>query len=208
MFIIGGKEISSREGTTQGDPTAMATYALGLVPLINKLLDIEVENRPKMVAFADDLTGAGSLKQLQNWWNKLLDVGPKYGYFPKPSKSYVIVKDKNFEQAKNMFSGTNINVTSAGKRHLGAVIGSQDYKDEYVNDLVASWKGELQTLAKIAQIQPQAAYSAYIHGFKGKFTYFLRTISNITAHLQPIEEVIRNEFIPALTLFIPGFFYS
>ena len=26
LFIIGGKEISSREGTTQGDPTVMGTY--------------------------------------------------------------------------------------------------------------------------------------------------------------------------------------
>ena len=106
---------------------------------------------------------------------------------------------REFRTRKNMFSGTRINITSTGKRHLGAVFGSQDYKDEYVNDLVASWKGELQTLAKIAESQPQAAYSAYIHGFKGKVTYFLRTIPNITAYLEPIEEVLRNEFIPALT---------
>ena len=29
LFIIDGKEISSCEDTTQGDPTAMTTYALG-----------------------------------------------------------------------------------------------------------------------------------------------------------------------------------
>ena len=77
-------QISSREGTTQGDPTAMATYALGLVPLIDVLLNIE--NKGKMVAFADDLTGADNLEQLHMWWMKFLDIGPKYGYFLKPEE--------------------------------------------------------------------------------------------------------------------------
>ena len=29
MFVIGGKEMISNQGTTQGDPTAMAAYAIG-----------------------------------------------------------------------------------------------------------------------------------------------------------------------------------
>ena len=32
LFIVGGKELRSRKGTTQGYPTAMAVYALGLTP--------------------------------------------------------------------------------------------------------------------------------------------------------------------------------
>ena len=38
LFVIGGKEISSQEGTTQGDPIAMAVYALALGPLLTTLI--------------------------------------------------------------------------------------------------------------------------------------------------------------------------
>ena len=52
LFSFGGGEILSKEGTTQGDPTSMGAYALGILPMLHSLLDIQ--NRE--VAFADDLT--------------------------------------------------------------------------------------------------------------------------------------------------------
>jgi hypothetical protein len=68
-----------------------------------------------------------------------------------------------------------------------------------VNELVSSWQKQLVLLSQIAELHPQAAYSAYINGFQHKFTYFIRTIPNISNLLQPIEQTIRNKFIPAIT---------
>ena len=58
-------------------------------------------------------------------------------------------------------------MTISGQRHLGAVIGSELYQKEYIEEIVSKWD-ELLLLTEIAEIQPQAAHSAYIHGFKSK----------------------------------------
>ena len=39
LFIIGGGELFSKEGTTQGDPTSTGAYALEILPLLQFLLD-------------------------------------------------------------------------------------------------------------------------------------------------------------------------
>ena len=42
-------------------------------------------------------------------------------------------------EAPNLFANSRVNITAEGKRHLGAVIGSTEYCDEYVKDLVKDW---------------------------------------------------------------------
>ena len=59
-------------------------------------------------------------------------------------------------------------MTISGQRHFGAVIGSELYQKEYIEEIVSKWRDELLLLTEIAEIQPQAAHSAYIHGFKSK----------------------------------------
>ena len=74
VFIIGEKELRSREGTTQGDPTAMAAYALGLTPLLDHLQS--VKRSVKHVAFADDLIGVGNSEEIKIWCDTLITEGP------------------------------------------------------------------------------------------------------------------------------------
>ena len=80
LFITGEGEINSSKGTTQGDPLAMAMYALAIRPLIDKLR--EAEPNAKQVWFADDATAAGRLATLPRWWHFVTTTGPDFGYNP------------------------------------------------------------------------------------------------------------------------------
>ena len=54
------------------------------------------------------------------------------GYFPKERKSSLNLKPEIYETAKGIFKDTNLNITNQGKRHLGAVVGTEEFRKEYV----------------------------------------------------------------------------
>jgi len=65
LFIVGEGEIPSLEGTTQGDPLAMAMYVLAVVLMI-RCLRTDVPDTSQ-AWFADDATAVGSLLTLLMW---------------------------------------------------------------------------------------------------------------------------------------------
>ena len=78
LIILGGAEIQSSEGTTQGDNLAMSSYALATVEIQNRLRITASE--VKQVWFADDATGAGLLESLKKWCINIIEKGACYGY--------------------------------------------------------------------------------------------------------------------------------
>ena len=91
-----------------------------------------------------------------------------------------------------------VNITLEGRRHLGAVIGSKEFKNQYCQEKVDKWLREMESLTKISKSQPRAAYVAFTKGFKSKFTYYLRTIESFEEYVDPIKEVIHTSFLPLL----------
>ena len=73
------------------------------------------------------------------------------------------------------------------------------FKSEYVSKLLSDWCHEIEALSEVALSQPHATYSAYIHGLAAKWSYVSRTIPDIGPELRPLEDVISQKFIPALT---------
>ena len=202
LFIIGGTEIPLLEGTTQGDLTAMSIYAIAIIPLVLIIMEImstSPDNNSKMVVYADDFTAGGTAKDLKYWWETLCEHGPKFGYYPEASKTWLIVKNDFYGIANTTFKSTKINVTSNGKRHLGAVTSSRSYKENYMNEIIDQRIKEVKLLSEIAKIEPQCALSCFISGYKHKLNYYMRTVLNISNFLRHIDDVITKEFIPAIT---------
>ena len=83
LFIVGGQELRSSEGTTQGDPLAMSLYAISLQPLITRL---QVRSAASQCWYAGDAAGCGSLGDVKTWWDELMVSGPPLGYFPNSQK--------------------------------------------------------------------------------------------------------------------------
>eukprot|EP00794_Sanderia_malayensis_P021052 gene21052-23107_t len=137
LYISGSKTgefIWGEEGNTQGGVAAMPFYGLATMPIID---DLQTNCDTAQAWYADDSSAADTFTSLLDWWIRLNDIGPKYGYFPNANKTILIVKHPNgLEKAKTIFGSLGIKVTSEGQRHLGAVIGSTAFKKSYVESKV------------------------------------------------------------------------
>ena len=121
-LYIDGITLYSQEGTTQGDPLAMPMYALAVLPLIKEV------NPDKSVIqswYADNASAAGSVSSLREWWDALVTLGPRYGYYVNPTKTYLIVKECHRSTAANTLFRTRklkllmmANHTSGRSRYL------------------------------------------------------------------------------------------
>ena len=159
-FYIEGEAILSTEGTTQGDPLAMAMFALAMVPLINKM-DGEVQQ----IWYADDASASGKMDGLRAWWDKITELGPEYGYFPNPAKTWLVVKEEHLEATQNMFEGPGIQLTMQGRQYLGAPIGSKEFVELSVKKKVDAWVANVEKLASIAKPIPTQLMLRIVTGY-------------------------------------------
>ena len=105
------------------------------VPLVNTSIMIQSSRTStpgdKQIWLADGSAGSGDILPLYNWDNHLSQEGQKYDYLVNGSKSWLIIKsDVPLIEAKKVF-GDEVNITAEGQHHLEAVIGSQEFKDQY-----------------------------------------------------------------------------
>ncbi len=140
------------------------------------------------VWYTDDASALGSIVGIRKWWDNLVNIGPSFGYFANPTKTWLITKDSCLSNATAAFADTKVNITSSGRPYLGTPLGSPEYTNQFIRDKVEHWSNELKTLSEIATTQPQAAYAAFTHGFFSKWSHGFPSIRHneirdITANL-------------------------
>ena len=109
------------------------------------------------------------------------------------------MKEKCYNEAQAIFQGSGVSITKEGKRHLGAAIGAENFKEQYIKEKVSAWVEEIDRLTLIAESQPHAAYAAFTHGLASKWTFLARTVPDISHLFQPLEDAIRQRFLLKLT---------
>ena len=195
-LFVDGSTLWSEEGTTQGDPLAMPFYALATIPLIKIQAKI---SDTKQIWYADDSTAAGTLEGLQNWWYSTSTNGPSFGYFPNDTKTWLVTKPSLEAKARHLFDKTNVNITTTGRPHLGAPVGSDEYVQQFLHEKTGQWCDMLSTLSDFAITQPQAAYATLTHGLSNCWSFLCRTHPRSHSFLQPLEDILNQKLIPTLT---------
>lgn len=104
---------------TQENPIGMAIYGIVLTPSLNSLIFFCPEKGNRLVTFVNNLTFAGSTVISCSWWTNLLAIGQKFGQFPKATKTILNVTPTFEDNAKEIFSNTNIRITSSAEKQLG-----------------------------------------------------------------------------------------
>ena len=197
LFLQGGDEIASNEGTCQGDPLAMLYYALGTVPLIRSLQD----SCPDTVQswYADDDAVAGRLADLHHYWSQVTTKGRLYGYHTNASKSTLLVKPEYREEAEELFSDTNITVTTEGVSYLGGYIGSTQYCMEQLQKKIRLWTTQLDQCIQVAETQPHATYATLVTAIQNKWLYLQRAMPASADEYEVLEKAVCERLLPKLT---------
>ena len=189
--------ILRKEGVAQGCVLAMLIYGINLMPLCEEL----AEKFPEVLElwFADDEANVGSARLNAQVLAYLVEHGPKYGYDPKPEKSFHVCMEVDEAVAKQEFLSRGLELQFVrGQRYLGGHVGSKESKEQYVNSKVEGWCNSLRALAEIAKTHPQSAHAAFTFCLQHKWMYMCRVIPGIAQLLEPLERVIREVWIPAL----------
>ena len=81
---------------------------------------------------------------------------------------------------------------------MGAAIGSDVFTEKYLHDKVDEWKAQVEKLAEVASTHGHAALAGYVFGQRRKWRFSQSTMRELAVAIAPLEEVLRNKFIPAL----------
>ena len=165
----------------------MLVYGMGMLPLTRKLKN---PDKWKQNWDADDASCIAAFEALVEWLNLLLLDGPKYGYFPEPEKSYLVVHPDFVEIAKEKFKDFKLNIVT-GYRFLGGFIGNEDDVNKWLNQKVDVWVKSVEKLASVAQYEPQAAYVAFTKSLQCEWTFIQRVMAETRFHFSPLRITIQ-----------------
>ena len=169
VMLDGSSEcLFSNKGVIQGDPLSMMFYAVAILPLIHALA---YKSKWHQNWYADDSACAAPLPRLLEWSEKLSSLGPEFGYYPEPKKSFLIVDANNEAEANALFGKQGIQIVS-GHRFLGGFIWARQSEKQYVRQKLEAWVRSVERIAKAAEFQPQVTYAVFKKSLQFEWSFY------------------------------------
>ena len=190
-----GHWLWSCEGVTQGNPLVMILYGLVMLPLTLTLK--AVVSTALQPLYADDAAIGGNLDEMIKAFNLLQAIGPTKGYFPKLTKSILVVKPAMFEQAKARLDHLGFTIVT-GTRYLGGFIGTQSDKLSHIRTKVSEWTTDITRLSSVTRSFPQATFTAFQASYQHEWQYLQHVVPDMADRFALIETAICTSFLPAL----------
>ena len=174
--------ISSEEGTTQDHPLSMLFYGVALLPLIKKLHN---QTTHKQGFYADDAGACANFDDLKQWLQQVVDEGPKYGYYPDPQKSFLIVHPDQIYEAKRCFEQTGLEIVT-GKRYVEGFIGDETTLKAFVHEKIKNWQAKMQLLSTAANFCPQESFSVFTKSVQSEWKFLMGVDPGCDEFLKPL----------------------
>ena len=130
------------------------------------------------VWYADDALACGKLSHISWWFDLLLEVGPRLGYYPNPRKSSIVVGPASWSVAELLFCSLSVEVV-CDHRFLGGFWGGASAKDALVLAKIDQWVSDIHHLSHMAELQPQAAYAAFTKSLQREWIFIQQCCPNV-----------------------------
>ena len=85
-----------------------------------------------------------------------------------------------------------------GNRYLGGFLGNAAAEREWLEEKVQGWKEPVAILAGVALKHPQSAYAGLQNSLQQEWAFVHRVTPGVGAAFGPVEETLREVFVPAL----------
>ena len=177
---------------TQGDPLSMVVYEIG-VPYLMKNLKDELPDvtQPK---YADNDGAIYMFANNKLYFNQLKQFFPRRGYYPKPSKSFLIVHLENLE-VTNFFGLSHGFKVCTGACYLGEFIGYEESKRECLKELTKAWEQNITKKRKTTGKYPQESYSTVVRMIQPKWIFLQRVTKNMGVEFAGVEKLLQEKIV-------------
>ena len=132
----------------------MVLYEMSLLPLVRKL----ASHGGLQVWYAENSANSADFDIIEAWYRALVELGPRYGYFPEASKSIFVLHPKHVEEAKEIFEFLGFKIVM-GYRYLGGYIGGDGECEAHFREKVETWRECVTRLGRASTNFPQSVYA-------------------------------------------------